>query len=123
MPSFTLKAHDTLPILEVALKNPDGTAVDLTGITDLKLHVKVSPTAVFTRDLVKQGSDTDGVVRYTWVATDWAPIEPTDPKLPNTQGLYQTTELEMEYELNTGSGRMTLPNSGYDLLVILGDVA
>jgi hypothetical protein len=120
MAVFTLKAHDTRPILEVALKNPDGTAHDLTGSTSWKLHIRLPGASTLTRDLVKQGADTDGVLRYTWLDTDWEPTVPTDPKLPTPVSL---VELPMEYEVSGGTSRLTFPNTGHDTLRILGDLA
>jgi len=123
MPTFTLKANDTRPILEVALLNPDGSAHDLTGSTSWKLHIRITPSVTLTRDLVKQGLDTAGVLRYTWLDTDWAPIVPTDPKLPVPMSAYHAVTLPMEYEISAGTSRLTFPNSGHDTLKILGDLA
>jgi hypothetical protein len=123
MAVFVLKANDTRPILEVALLNPDGTPHDLTGATEWKLHIRLSNGSTLTRDLVKQGLDTAGVLRYTWLATDWAPTEPTDPKLPVPRSPYHALELPMEYEIVSGSSRLTFPNDGRDTLRILGEVA
>jgi hypothetical protein len=112
---FTLKARDTRPILEVALLNPNGTAHDLTGTTAWKLHVHVSPTLIVTRDMVKQGLDTAGILRYSWVAADWVnalPVPTSDQQL----------DLLMEYEVITGTARMTFPNGGFDTLRIRGDL-
>lgn len=114
---FSLKHGDTRPILEVALKNPDGTAHDLTGTTAWKLHIRVSPTQVITRDLVKQGLDTAGVLRYSWVDTDW-----DAGNLPSVNG-YPKVECKMEYEVIGGTSRMTFPNNDYDKLQILSDLA
>ena len=113
---FRLKYRDTRPILEVALKNPDGTPHDLTGSTAWKLHIRVSAALTLTRDLVKFGADGDGVLRYTWVATDW-----DTGNLP----IVSSTSLKvlpMEYEIFGGTQRMTFPNSGYDRLEIRGDL-
>lgn len=124
MAIFSLKARDTRPILEVQLKNPDGSNHDLTGSTAWKLHIQVSPTVVLVRDLTKQGPDADGTLRYSWAATDWDPAVSTDPKLPTPSTPWETVELEMEYKVLGGaSSRMTFPNDGYDKLQILGDLA
>lgn len=122
MPVFVLKAHDTRPILEVALLNPDGTAHDLTGSTEWTLHIRVSQTVTLIRDLVKFGPDADGVLRYTWQETDWEPTVPTDPKLPVPQSAYHSLELPMEYEVVGGTSCLTFPNTGHDTLRILGEV-
>lgn len=116
MAVFTLKVRDTRPILEVALKNPDGSAHDLTGTTAWKLHIQVSPTVIFTRDMAIEGPQADGILRYTWQAADW-------DVLPTWVRKYQPKELEMEYEVFGGAEpRQTFPNGGYDILRILGDV-
>jgi hypothetical protein len=114
MGQFTIKAGDTRPILQVALKDPDGSAHDLTGSTSWKLHVRVSPSVTFTRDMVKEGADTDGVLRYTWVSTDWDP-----GNLPTPLTSFRTIELYMEYEVIGGaSSGMRFPNARFDTLVI-----
>ncbi len=111
---FHLKEGDTLPILEVALKDPDGTAHDLTGSTGWKLHVRLAGGggAVVTRNMVKQGPDVDGVLRYSWAAADWS----STPALVVGQH-------RMEYEvLGPGAARLTFPNDGWDELRIVEDL-
>ena len=115
---FSLKARDTRPILEVALKNPDGTAHDLTGSTSWKLHMRTFGGTVITRDMVKEGADSAGVLRYTWVADDW-----NTGNLPIPASPYEIEELYMEYEIIAPTSRMTFPNDGHDLLKIRGDLA
>jgi len=114
MPTFTLKARDTRPILEVALKNPDGSAHDLTGSSEYHLHVRLSATTVFTRDMVPEGLLTAGLLRYTWLAADWDELP-----IPTTK----ETWLAMEYEVVGGTARLTFPNGGADILRIVKDVA
>lgn len=123
MAIFTLKRGDTRPILEVALLNPDGTAHSLAGTTAWKLHVRLSPTSIFTRDMVKEGADAAGLLRYTWVASDWAhdPAN-TPPGLPTPVRLTHPRDLEMEYEVISNAERLTFPSGGYDRLHIIGDV-
>jgi hypothetical protein len=116
MAIFRLKRGDTRPILEVALKNPDGSAHDLTGSTAWKLHIRVNGT-VFTRDMIKQGLDTAGVLRYLWVDADWV------AGLPAPASPHGKAELQMEYEVIGGTSRMTFPNGGHDTLIIVGDLA
>lgn len=118
MATFNLKARDTRPILEVALTNPDGTAHDLTGSTAWKLHLWVDASTVLTRDMVKEGADTAGVLRYTWQATDW-----DAGNLPTPISPYGKQEIYMEYEVIGGTARMTFPNDGFDILEITGDLA
>jgi len=111
--TFVLKRGDTLPILEVVLKNPDGSVHDLTGSTDWKLHVKLATGAVVTRTMTKQGADVLGTLRYVWVAADW-----------NAGGLVGNLfDHHMEYEVIAGTNRLTFPNDGYDVLRILPDLA
>jgi hypothetical protein len=117
MAIFSIKYRDTRPVLEVALKNPDGSAHDLTGTTAWKLHIRLSSSTVMTRDLVKQGLDTAGVLRYTWVSTDW-----NAGSLPSVPA-HSVKEFPMEYEVLAGTVRLTFPNDGYDTLQIRGDLA
>lgn len=118
MAIFTLKHRDTRPILEVVLYNPDGSVHDLTGATAFKLHIKDGST-VITRDMVKQGLDTAGTLRYSWADADWTGT----PGLPAPPSLYPQRDLPMEYEVVAGTSRMTFPNEGHDTLRILGDIA
>ena len=122
MAVFYLKSHDTKPGFEVVLRNPDGTVHDLTGSTTWKLHVQL-PAGTFTRDLVKQGLDTAGTLRYLWTPEDWAD-HPSNvpPGLPVPYYKGGSIDLAMEYEVIGGSSRMTFPNSGQDTLRIKGDV-
>lgn len=130
---FWLKQRDTRPILEVALKNPDGTAFDLTGSTGWKLHIWLSDGSKLIRDMAKFGVDVNGVLRYTWVATDWNAASSPDvngsyavgglvvgPTLPLTPSQH---EHRMEYEvIGPTTTRTTFPNGDYDFLRILADV-
>lgn len=127
MSIFTLKENDTLPVLEVSLLNPDGTAHDLTGSTGWKLHIKLADDdeTVVTRDMVVVGDADEGVLRYAWTADDWDP-ENADgyliagPTLPLAPG---EREHRMEYEVTGASGaRMTFPNDGYDVLRVVPDI-
>jgi hypothetical protein len=115
MATFAIKYRDTRPILEVALVNPDGTAHDLTGSTAWKLHIRVSSTVTLTRDMLKTGLDTAGILQYAWVAADWDPGGLPSPGVG-------VRELPMEYEVVGGSSRMTFPNVGYDSLKIYKDI-
>jgi hypothetical protein len=135
MAIFHLKRGDTLPILEVVLKNPDGSVHDLTGSSSWKLHIRLSDGTELVRDMTKQGLDTAGTLRYTWVATDWdAPVGApatvgglvAGPPLPLARGV---VEHRMEYEvLGPSGGRLTFPNGGdmasqaYDTLRIWDDI-
>ena len=108
MGTFYLKRNDTRPVLEVALLNPDGTAFDLTGATTTRLHVRLQGGGVFVRDMTVYGVATAGILRYTWLAADWTTLVP---------GAHQ-----MEYEVLTGTARITFPNDSYDTLRIPGDL-
>jgi len=43
---FYIKEHDTRPVLEVVLLDPDGTAHDLIGYTAIKLWIKLNDGTV-----------------------------------------------------------------------------
>lgn len=125
MATAYLKYRDTRPILEVALKNPDDTAHDLTGATAVKLHIKRPDGTVVTRDMVVV-SAAAGTVRYTWVAADWDTsnvngyLEAGPEALPVRKGEF---EHRMEYEvLGAAGARTTFPNDGYDTLRIVSDI-
>lgn len=122
MAVFELKHGDTGPILEAVLYNPDGSVHDLTGSTAWKLHIKVDD-GVVTRDMVKQGLDTAGTLRYSWTDADWTGT----PGLPTPPTIYPVRECPMEYEVIGGTRRMTFPNGGYgasyDTLRIVADIA
>jgi hypothetical protein len=126
MAVFTLKYRDTFPILEVALLEPDPAtpgkfrAHDLAGSTAWKLHILLNTNVVLTRDMVKEGLDAAGVLRYAWVATDWTTGGLiAGPSLPLKPGEKEHT---MEYEVIRPSSRLTFPNGGYDTLRILPDI-
>jgi len=121
---FYLKARDTLPIFEVVLKNPDDTVHDLTGTTGWKLHIRIGGTTTrLVRTMVKQGADTLGTLRYTFIATDWAVASSAD-----TDGSFQVGGLvvgshRIEYEVvGAGAARLTFPNDGFDTFQITTDV-
>lgn len=112
MSVFYLKRGDTRPVMEVNLLDPDGTAHDLTGSTTYKLHVKIRGVA-FTRDMVPDADPALGILRYTWLDTDWTTGTPV-----LARGTYS-----MEYEVvGPGGARMTWPNNGYDQLVVTADI-
>ena len=110
METFHLKYRDTLPILDVYLLNPDGTAFDLTNSTAWKLHIRVG-SVVVTRDMTKVAPDTEGHLRYAWVTTDW------------DAGNLTTGSHPMEYEvIGPSAARITFPNDAEDRLLIRADV-
>ena len=140
---FNLKYRDTRPILEVVLHDPApagsapgtlGPVHDLTGSTSWKLLIWLSNGSRLIRDMVIYGIPTNGTLRYTWVAADWGDgsggtgeeDDPyTDgglvagPSLPLSPGQF---EHRMEYEVISGTGRMTFPNTEYDTLRIVSDI-
>jgi hypothetical protein len=126
---FLLKYRDTLPALQVVLKNPDGTVHNLTGSTAWKLHVWLNDGTKLTRGMTKIGADIDGTLRYTWAATDWdagtggPPFTAggliLGPDLPLAPGI---REHWMEYEVIGGTSRLTFPNGGYDTLRVYTDI-
>lgn len=133
MGTFYLKLRDTRPILEVALLNPDGTAYDLTGATGWKLHIRLSDGTRLSRNMIVQGAATLGVLRYTWITTDWNAASTPDsdgaftvgglvasPSLPLAVG---SVDHRMEYEIiGPSTQRLTFPSDGYDVLRITSDI-
>lgn len=115
MSTFVLKEGDTMPALEVALRNPDGSPHNLAGSTGWKLHVRTCQGATITRDMTKVGADADGVLRYQWLASDWGA-----GKLVVS---HETRAHQMEYEVLTSGDSMTFPNGGYDELRVLATLA
>lgn len=121
---FYLKSRDVLPVLEVLLKNPDGTVFSLVGSTAWKLHILLTDgTTKLIRDMTKVGADADGTLRYGWIATDWDAYASggTVGGLGMT-GPFDIQEHRMEYEVLGGSARLTFPNGGYDTLRISRDI-
>ena len=125
---FYLKLNDTLPLLEVALTDPDGGAHDLDSET-IKLRIWNTDGTKLVRDMVIEGAAALGVVRYQWVAADWAAgsggppftaggliVGPALPVKPSTR------EARMEYEVTSGSDVLTFPNADYDTLRIWQDI-
>jgi hypothetical protein len=135
---FYLKRRDTRTVLVAYLKNPDGSAHDLTGASAVHLHIRLSDGTRLIRPMVIDPTPTTGIVRYTWLATDWDAQTGTlvDGAYP-TGGLVVTpgtsgpggfviatgrNEHRMEYEVVNGTARLTFPNDGYDVLRITDDI-
>jgi len=115
---YSLKYRDTRPILEAALKNPDGTAFDLTGATSWKLQIKLADGSALSRDMVVQGTATAGVLRYTPIATDW-----NVSSGGGTVGGFVVGEHRIEFEvIGPSTARSTFPNTGYDVMRIVADI-
>lgn len=115
---FSLKRYDTRPVFEVVLHDPppvgsqDGTVGpvhDLTGASAQKLHIKLADGTVLTRNMVIEGLPTAGTLRYTWIATDWDAVS-----AGGTVGGLVVGDHEMEYEVISGTSRMTFPNRRED---------
>ena len=112
-----LRYRDTMPTLEVALKNPDGTPFDLTGSTSWWLHIHLSDGSKLFRAMTVVGDGTAGLLRYQWVAADWDAVGDggatgglvVGPTLPLAPGV---REHRMEYEVIGGPSRLTFPNGG-----------
>lgn len=120
-----LKVGNTLPALDVILRNPDGTVFDLTGSTGYKLNILLSDGTKLSRPMTKIGADAEGHIRYSWVTTDWNAGSSPDsegaftvgglvvgPTLPLARG---QREHRMEYEVQAAAGaKLTFPNGGED---------
>lgn len=127
MAIFYLKHRDTRPILEAALEEPDPDnpgalrAVDLSAASSVMLHVMLADGTVVSRAMVVVAPASSGIVRYTWLPTDWdaGNLVPT-PEIPPALGEH---EHRMEYEVIGAFGvRQTYPNDGWDTLRIYEDL-
>lgn len=118
---FFLKEADTLPILEVFLLKPDGSAMDLTGFTACELHVLLSSGDTISRTMAIDPSPALGRVTYAWQASDWTSGDLTSgPPIPLHPG---EREHRMEYEVTgPGGARLTFPNDGYDVLRVWAEL-
>lgn len=111
MGTFYLKENDLSPAFTATLKDPDGTAHDLTGQT-AKLHITLEGGTVLSKALTVT-SATAGTVQYQWLAADWG-----------SSGLVTGNHrIECEAFDSGGANRITFPNDGYDHLQILADFA
>ncbi len=122
-----LKYRDTLPILEVVLKNPDGSVFNLTGSTDWKLHIWLNDgtgTTKLIRTMTKFGADAGGTLRYQWITTDWDVYASAGAVGGlSLTGAWDVEEHRMEYEvIGAGGARLTFPNGGHDTLRITRDI-
>lgn len=113
MSSFSIKKGDRLPLLTATLKQRVGTAtetaIDLTGATVLFLMRNASTEAVKVNAAATVVSAAAGTVSYAWASAD------TD-----TVGQYEA-EWEITY---TASGKkLTVPNSGFDRVLVYEDIA
>lgn len=108
---FYIKHGNTLPVLEVVLKKPDGTPFPLTAVISVTMHVRLSTGGTVSRAMEIYDRPA-GLVRYYWQAADWNSI-PVGPSLPLDPG---ENEHRMEFEAETPSGNLTFPNASYDTL-------
>jgi hypothetical protein len=95
-----LKHRDTRPILVATLLNPDLTVYDLTGADEVEMHIHLDDGGVISRTMTIDPTPTTGIVRYTWLATDWT----------DTTHLYPGFH-RLEYEVRgPATVRATFPN-------------
>lgn len=105
---FRMARGDLLPAYAASLKNPDGSAADLTGATVLFwFRPQDRSQAWKNAAAVIVGAATAGNVRYDWVAGDTA-----------VAGIYDTKWVATY----PGPKEMTFPNDRYQTLVIHEDV-
>ena len=109
VPTFYVKQNDTLPVLEVFLKDAYGAPVNLTGST-IKFSMRVKPAGTVkvslgTADIVAAGA---GRVKYAWVAAN------TDT----------VNDYEGEFQVTFANGGVqTFPNDSFINVVVTDDVA
>ena len=107
--TFYIKQNDTVPPLEVLLKDAYGAPVNVTGAT-IKFSMRVKPAGTVkvnaqTADIVTAGA---GRVKYAWAAAN------TDT----------ADEYEGEFQVTYSNGGIqTFPNDGFINVVVTDDVA
>ena len=103
---FSIKRNDRLPVLDIYLKNPDGTAYNLTGAT-VKLLMAVPATGVLKVNAAMTviGDPTLGRVQYAWGATDTdtAGSFVAEVEVTSAGGLKQTFPTEDYFYVNVVS--------------------
>lgn len=105
---FYIKQGDTAPALRATLKDPAGTAVDLTGAT-VKFSLRTaSGTVLVNKQSVTIVTAGSGVVEYAWQAGD------TD-----TAGTL-LAEFEVTYSDSTVE---TFPNDSYTRVIVARQIA
>jgi hypothetical protein len=106
--TFTLKAHDTLPIIQATLTDGTGSPPPLgtPGTAVWFIMAQVDGPMVFRKAAVIVDVD-GGVVQYRWVAADTA-----------TPGTFQA-EWEVTYP---AADKQTFPTETYHVVRILADL-
>lgn len=106
--SFYIKQGDTAPALRATLKDPDGTAVDLTGAT-VKFSMRTaSGTVLVNKQSVTLVTANAGIVEYAWQAGD------TDTAGTHL-GEFEVTHTDATVE--------TFPNDSYARVIVTPQVA
>lgn len=106
MAEITLKRGDRNPSLEATLQQATGAPIPLHGVTQVKFLMKDENTLKIDSPVTIIDA-ARGLVKYDWAAED------TD-----TVGNYQA-----EFEITFSDGKkMTVPNNGYIVVVILEDL-
>jgi hypothetical protein len=113
MSTFTIKQGDRLPALTATLQQQVGsdnvTAINLTSATSVQFSMRHSVTGTVAVSLASASivSAAAGTVSYAWGASDTA-----------TAGTY-----DCEWTVNFGSSSLTVPNGGYDQVIVYDDIA
>lgn len=106
MTTFHIKQGDTAPALQATLRYADGTAINLTGATVRFLMRPHDDATVAVNGAATVITAADGLVEYRWAAGDTDDV-----------GIYQA-----EFEIAQGSTIVTVPNAGYIVVQVLGDI-
>lgn len=107
--TFYIKQGNLLPALATTLTDEDGNAVDYSGYTGLRFHMRLpGATSAKVDAAATEVNAAVGTITYAWTGTD------TD-----TPGVYQA-----EFEVTMPTGKpITYPNDGYIDVIILPKLA